>query len=402
MSTQNLKFEQLVKASPTQVFYAFTNATALREWLCDTATVVPQPGGRVYMAWNGGYYTCGEYTKLEPGKEIAFTWYGRNEPGPTQVSLSLSEKESGTLVELTHHGVGTQGEWSQTIQQIQDGWRDGLDNLASVLESGEDQRFTLRPMLGILVSDFTPEHAKALGVPVTEGIRLDNVVDGMGAQAAGLQSDDIIVGMAGKEANSFQTLTNALQGKRAGDQVEVVFYRGIEKKTTSMELSKRPIPEIPETIQGLAKTLQQRDADQEAELDEFFAGVSEEEASFKRAPDEWSIKEVLAHLIQGERFISFRIAELVGGQERRADDYAGNLEAWIKATVSTYPTLQELLDELKRCHAENLALYGNLPEEFLERKGSYWRLTYEALEGPYHFHSHLDQMRASIAAARAQ
>jgi uncharacterized protein YndB with AHSA1/START domain len=313
MSTQNLKFEQFVNASPTQVFYAFTNATALREWLCDTATVAPRPGGRVYMAWDGGYYTCGEYMKLEPGKEIAFTWYGRNEPGPTQVSLLLSEKESGTLVELTHEGVGTQEEWIQTIQQIKDGWQDSLDNLASVLESGEDQRFTLRPMLGILVSDFTPEHAEALGVPVTEGIRLDNVIDGMGAQAAGLQSNDIIVGMAGEEANSFQTLTNALQGKRAGDQAEVVFYRGSEKKTTIMELSKRPIPEIPGTIQELAKTLEGRYTELEAELDDFFADVSEEEASFKRSPDEWSVKEVLAHLIQGERFVSFRIAELVGG-----------------------------------------------------------------------------------------
>lgn len=35
--------EQFVKASPAQVYYALTHASALHEWLCDFATVAPRP-----------------------------------------------------------------------------------------------------------------------------------------------------------------------------------------------------------------------------------------------------------------------------------------------------------------------------------------------------------------------
>ena len=48
MSEKNLKFETYIPTRPEQVYYAFSNASALREWLCDLATVDPRPGGRMY------------------------------------------------------------------------------------------------------------------------------------------------------------------------------------------------------------------------------------------------------------------------------------------------------------------------------------------------------------------
>ena len=65
MSQNDLRFDQAINAPPTQVYNAFTNATALKEWLCDVATVKPKPGGRMYLAWNDGYYCSGEFTDLE-------------------------------------------------------------------------------------------------------------------------------------------------------------------------------------------------------------------------------------------------------------------------------------------------------------------------------------------------
>ena len=71
-----LTFEQTVQAPIDQVYRAFTNATALREWLCDTATVDARPGGRVYLAWISNYFAAGVYTQLEPNALVAFTWAG--------------------------------------------------------------------------------------------------------------------------------------------------------------------------------------------------------------------------------------------------------------------------------------------------------------------------------------
>jgi uncharacterized protein YndB with AHSA1/START domain len=247
MTSQILSFTQLVKAPLNEAYRAFTNATALREWLCDVATLLAHPGGRIYLAWNKGYYTSGEFTSVTPKERLEFTWQGRHEPGPSLVQVTFVEKDNGTLVTLEHSGIGTDEAWSRSLVEIEKGWKEGLENLASVLETGEDLRLVRRPMLGITLGDFNANKAKELNVPVTEGILLEGVLEGMGARAAGLQKDDVLVSMNGQTANDFASLATVLQDFRGGDKVEVVFYRGPEKKTVMMELSKRPIPDIPQS-----------------------------------------------------------------------------------------------------------------------------------------------------------
>jgi hypothetical protein len=51
--------------------------------------------------------------------------------------------------------------------------------------------------------------------------------------------------------------------------------------------------------------------------------ASAKKATFKPAPDEWSVNENLAHLIRVSGTQSF-IADLISGQERYADDYGDN------------------------------------------------------------------------------
>jgi len=402
MSTRVLTFEQFIQATSVQVCQAFTNASALRNWLCDIATVDPRPGGRMYLAWNSGYYASGEYTSVEPGKEVAFVWYGRDDPNRSQVIITCHDQENGVKVALEHALPEESQDWSRTIEEVEQGWRDGLANLASVLETGEDMRFTRRPMLGINLNDFTPEHAQQLGVPVTYGIRIDDVVDGLGAQAAGLQRDDVIVGLAGHEVKTFSDLPTALTSKRAGDRVPVEIYRGPQKMTIEMTLSQRPLPEIPPTLKELVSRIRHAQGKIIASIDEFFKDVGEDEASYKPSPEEWSIKEVLAHLIHGERGFQNLVVDVVGGYERWADDYPGNLEAAVRATVDTYPSMDELIEALKRSYHETASLFAFLPAEILKRKAAYWRLAYSALETPYHFYSHLEQMKRALEAASQQ
>ncbi len=400
MDTLSFTIEKVIKAPITQVYHAFTNATVLREWLCDIATVAPQPGGRIYMVWNSGYYTCGEYISLTPESAIVFTWQGRGDPGQTQVRVDLTEKTDGIELRLTHSGLSADPSWARTVTEIQEGWKSGLDNLVSTLETGEDLRIVRRPMLGITISDFNEEIARNTGVPVSQGIRLDSVLGGMGAQAAGLQAGDVLVSIGGLATPDFACLSKAVQGRHAGEQIEVVFYRGPEKKQVIMQLSHRPIPEIPWSIQALAKTVRQQTDEALGTLDKFCAGVSESEAEFRPKSNEWSSKEVLAHLIQGERDQQAYIVGCVGSQEQWSDDYAGNLQFRLNATLVVYPSLPMLLSELRLLMLETAALYDNLPVDFIQRKSSYWRLAYQALQGPYHLNTHLEQMRASIEAKR--
>lgn len=398
--TQSIQFDKFIKSPPTLVYEAFTNATSLQEWMCDFATVNPKPGGRIYLAWNSDFYAVGEYISLQANEKLTFSWFGRSEPAFTKVEIRLEEQLDGTLLQLEHQYVGTSPEWEVTRSAIQQGWESGLENLASVLEIGEDLRFTRRPMLGIGIGEFNEEIAHKLNVPVSKGILVDTTVDGMGARAAGLKTNDVIVRMDSKEIVDWASLSAMLQSHRAGDKIKVDFYHGPQKATVLMELSKRPIPPIPATIAELGEFDRNRQEEIHAELDDFFSQVTEEEASFKPAPDEWSVNETLAHLIQTERYQQFWIIELIGRQEGHHDDWPGNILAGLQALVAARPTLSELRQAYKHSTDETVALLSNLPTEFQQHKGSFWRLAYNIVDDPFHHRIHLDQMRDAIEAAR--
>lgn len=401
MEKESLSFSKNINASPAEAYRAFTNSTALREWMCDVATTQPRVGGRIYLAWNDGYYASGEYKELEPDKKLVFTWHGRGEPATSMVEATFESKDGSTTIDLVHEGIGEGPEWGQTRQEIEKGWEYALENLASVFETGEDLRLVRRPMLGITVGDFNQEIAKALNIPVKEGIRLDTTIEGMGAATSGLQSGDVIVGIDGQDASTWSGLANALQSHQAGDEVEVAFYRGPEKKTVTMKLSGRPIPEIPWSAAELAQAVSKNYIEAEKALDKFFQGVTEEQASFKPSPDEWSLKENVAHLIHSERGWHTWLSDLVEGMESHYDDFGGNVQARIAGTVAAFPTLEALREELRRSQTETTAMLAALPDEFISGKASYWRVAFNMLQTDFHIEGHLEQMRTVLDAAKA-
>lgn len=268
---QILTFKRTVKASPAEVYRAFTNSTALRDWFSDGALSEPRKGGRVYFWWNDGYYASGEFAGLTAGKKVGFTWRGKDDPDATRVLVSLTGKSEGTTVTVTHSGFGSGRAWAKAAKEIAGGWGYALENLQSVLETGHDLRFTMRPMLGVSGGDeITPGLAAQDKLPTETGVRLNGAVDGMGAQAAGLQKGDIIVGIGGKKVLGWTSLIAALQSHRAEDKVKVVYYRGGKKETATMELSRRPLPEVPDTAQGLAEFARKMYADLDAQLAKCF------------------------------------------------------------------------------------------------------------------------------------
>lgn len=399
--TQTLTFKQNVKAPPEEVYRAFTNSTVLREWLSDVALATPHKGGRLYLGWNRGYYASGEFIAADPCKAVAFTWQGRGEPAPTRVRVTFKPKDGGTQVTLAHSGIGSGKAWAKSTKEIARGWEAGLENLQSVMETGHDLRFTLRPMLGVSIdAEITTENAARYGAPVTYGVRLSSVVEGMGAQAAGLQHGDVIVGVGGKKIINWPSLGAALQGLRAGQTVKVAYYRNGRLETATMELSRRPLPEAPATAGELADYVRKLYADFDAQLAACFQGVSEAEANHKPASDEWSAKEVVAHLLTGERDGHAYLTELVLGVECTYDGTFSNSDLRTRVNADSYPTVAAMLADLTRMEAETVALIAGLPPEFVARKGSFWRYAYNYTQASSHNDEHLQQIRAAIESAR--
>ena len=392
--------ETFVQAPLKFAYRAFTNATSLREWLCDVATVAPHPRGRMYLWWAGDFYSSGHYLELEENKRVKFRWYSSIDPAPTEVTVTFTEKDGGVNVRMDHE-VPSDEAWKKMAEGFRNNWQDSLRNLKSVLETGIDLRIAERPMLGIVPGDFSPEQAKALNVPVLEGMRLDATVEGMGAKRAGIERDDVLVSMAGKPiTNDFTSLQIAIAGKKGGDVIEVEFYRGTEKKKVSMELTKRPMADVPFNSVELAKKARALMQPALAEIEKCFEGYTDEQAMKRPEPNEWSALEVVAHLIQGERFNVIYLASLVDGYEAVSDGFGSNISESMAAMVKANPSIKLMMEALRRSVDEVLLFVEMLPTDFVANKGSYYRFGSGLLQPEFHLNAHTDQLRKALEAAK--
>ncbi len=396
---RSLEFNLSVAAPVKQIYQAFTGSVALESWFANSAEADARKGGRFYAWWNEGYYASGLFTKLKEDKRIAFTWFGLDEPAPTKVNVALAEEDGVTQVTVTHKGIGKGKAWKKTKKQISEGWGTALANLKSVCETGYDKRIYDQPMLGVLPAGLVDdEMIEELGLPVKSGAKISDVVAGMGAEACGLQGDDVIFSIGGHELNIFPDFGLALAGRKAGDVVEVVFYRGGEKHTVDMELSGRPKPELPGSGDELAERTAKVYEAVNQELDALFEGITDEQASARPSEEEWSAKEVLAHLIYSERWLHLAITCFIGNY--RTGGFSNDL-GMHAAIANAYP-LAELIAELKRCEAITVAAIKALPEDFVADKRRLMALTANVDEQGFALHtrSHFSQIKAALEAAK--
>lgn len=392
MSTKTLTFSQAVNASPALVYRAFTDAQGLQEWFGDVVEAEARPGGRLYVWWNQGYYTVGQFSHLEDKHKVAFSWHGLGEPAPTQVKVLIEPDGEGSKVTLEHEDVPEEG-----AAGFEQEWPSALANLQSVLETGIDKRLYDRPMLGFFIGGLVDENLKTrLNLPVDTGMHVAGVLDGMGAQKSGLKADDVIHTVEGIEITSFDTIRQITGKHKGGDVVETVVYRGPEKITLPIELSKRPVPAAPAPPADLVREGHDVYGEVLTKLDEVLEGLTEDEACHKATPGDWSVKEVLAHLLINERWSQFSWALIETGH--KFPDFPG--QPLVTALANTY-SLQDLRTELRNSVKVHLNQVAALPETFVAQKGLYFLAGNDFAEGVRnHFNTHTAQIQTAIEAAR--
>jgi len=396
-SFRHLEYQSKIKSPADEVYRAFIHPTALKDWLCNAAQVEPRPGGRLYFAWDEGYTVNGAYTNLEAGKSIGLTWQGKGEPAATRVTVTLTPEGEQTNLALVHDEIPTGPEWDTTVEGFKQGWNETLGNLQSMLETGIDLREARRPLMGILIGEFTPEIAAQLGIPVQTGVRLQGTVEGSGARAAGLRDGDVLVRIAGQELTGYASLGPVIRKYKAGDEVEVVFYRGAELKTAPLKFSARVLPRLANAAPALTKAVKKDFRTLNIALAKRLKDCPEALLEKRPAGGEWNIKETLAHLILCERDAQTWIADMLNDREIPEDlAYSPNVFPRVQALVAVYPSRRQIMTEFKRSQKETLALLSNLPGQFVARKHIFNRLARWYTEAPEHHREHLAQMDAIL------
>lgn len=385
MSGATITVARTINAPVEQLYRAFTNAQALREWFCDVATVQPRVSGCFYVAWNNGDALLGKYTVLEANKTIGLRLRAMDDTDRSTLTITLDPHADATTITLIDASDGSQ--WLQIKEEVEKGWRDALEVLQAGLETGIDLREARRPLLGIALTGSQPGDT---------GIRLGGVVEGMDAQRAGLQKDDQILSIGGKATPDWSALTAALSAHRADDVVVVAYERAGQQHESQVALSLRPMPSMPTTAAEIADQLGQTYAAIREEMNVLLNGVTEQQATQPPTAGEWSVKETLAHLLLSERTMQCQIGWLLGDLESGPDNWDGSLPAQITALLTAYPTLAALTQAFQVSLTETTALLAALPPSFVAQKRSFNRIAQEMASWSDHIRDHFAQIRAAL------
>ncbi len=126
---------------------------------------------------------------------------------------------------------------------------DTVKDLLPTLKQGEEVE---RAYIGIQMIGVSEDIARDFNLAADQGALVQEVVEDGPADKAGLKAGgtstgdgiraggDLIVEVNGKEVKTPDDVPAAIADAKPGDKVDVVFYRGDERKTVQVELGKRP------------------------------------------------------------------------------------------------------------------------------------------------------------------
>jgi hypothetical protein len=122
------------------------------------------------------------------------------------------------------------------------------------------------------------------------------------------------------------------------------------------------------------------------------------------APDEWSVLQCIAHIVDGEYVVSGRLRWILAHDEPELLGYDQDL--WVDRLHRDLEGPEELLAVFEPLRAANLALWARTPDADRDRVGIHrergpesFRLTFTLMAG--HDRFHLAQAHRALAAIRA-
>jgi S1-C subfamily serine protease len=130
-----------------------------------------------------------------------------------------------------------------------------IDTVRAEIEQLKTNGEVDHAFIGITGGTVTPELAKAVNLPVDEGVIVQSVVKDSPADKAGLEAGntsatiegqevrlggDIITEVDGKKLKSMDELVEIIQGSKPGDQLELTIIRDGDEKTANVTLGTQP------------------------------------------------------------------------------------------------------------------------------------------------------------------
>lgn len=107
---------------------------------------------------------------------------------------------------------------------------------------------------------------------------------------------------------------------------------------------------------------------QPTELQDIFISMPEEKGSYAYADGKWTVKEVLSHMIDGERIFSYRALRISRGDETPIEGF--DQDDYIEHSHANERSLADLLEEFNLLRRANLLVVNYLSDDDWKRMGT--------------------------------
>jgi hypothetical protein len=104
------------------------------------------------------------------------------------------------------------------------------------------------------------------------------------------------------------------------------------------------------------------------EMKSALGNLSDTQARFRNAPEEWSIKEIISHLTDGERVFSYRMLRISRNDKTPLPGFEQN--DYVKESGADELPLEDLLSEFELLRRANILAVKGMSEEATKRIGT--------------------------------
>lgn len=107
---------------------------------------------------------------------------------------------------------------------------------------------------------------------------------------------------------------------------------------------------------------------QRAQVLELLDGLSEERANYRYAPEKWSVKEVLGHLIDTERVFVYRAMSIARGEQQSLPGF--DQDDYVRTGDFDRRTVESLKSEYETVRNASIAFFESLDTESWVKTGT--------------------------------
>ena len=99
----------------------------------------------------------------------------------------------------------------------------------------------------------------------------------------------------------------------------------------------------------------------------FFKAIPADKIDYRYAEGKWSIKEIVGHLIDNERIMTYRALSISRNETQSLPGFDEN--DYIRESNYSKRNYYDIVDELRKVRESNLLMFKSFSEEILDRKG---------------------------------